>query len=480
MRRVVPTAAAACLLIAPTVLAFYSGGYYSEPRLVAAIVAWVLVLALAIAGPAPLPRSRAGAIAVAGLVTMTAWSALSVAWAPQGGPAIQNVQRLVLYVGALLLAIGALRLPRALRAAEPALAAGATIVIGYGLAGRLLPGLLELAHSRSAGGRLEQPITYWNGEGALAAIGLVLCARLAGDGTRPPAVRALAATAVAPLGAGLYLSFSRGAIAVAALGLVLLVAAVPARSQLRASAVAAVTAVAAAACAAPFPGVASLSGTHRTAEGALALALLAAVATAAVLVTRAARTEPAGDAPLWARHRRLTVALVVATVVAGLVLGGLGERPSAAELQAGASPSRLTTVNSNRYEYWRVGLRAFGREPLAGLGSGGFRVAWLRERSVREAVRDAHSIEVEMAAELGVVGLLALALLVAGVGAAAVEALRRQPAAAAGACAVVLVWLLHASIDWDWQLPAVSLPAIILAGALVVLAEAPALSDSGR
>ena len=64
------------------------------------------------------------------------------------------------------------------------------MVIGYGLAGRLLPGLIELDRSRSAGGRLEQPITYWNAEGALAALGLVLCARLAGDRTRPPAVRA--------------------------------------------------------------------------------------------------------------------------------------------------------------------------------------------------------------------------------------------------------------------------------------------------
>ena len=59
MRRAVPAAAAACLLIAPTALAFWSGGYYSEPRLVAAVVVWAFVLALAAIGPAPLPRSRA-------------------------------------------------------------------------------------------------------------------------------------------------------------------------------------------------------------------------------------------------------------------------------------------------------------------------------------------------------------------------------------------------------------------------------------
>ena len=100
---------------------------------------------------------------------------------------MQNVQRLVLYVGALLLAVGTLRDSGLRRAAEPALAAGAAIVIGYGLSGRLLPDLIDLDSSRSAGGRLEQPLTYWNAEGALAAIGLVLCARLAGDRSRPRA-----------------------------------------------------------------------------------------------------------------------------------------------------------------------------------------------------------------------------------------------------------------------------------------------------
>jgi hypothetical protein len=67
MRRAVPAAAAACLLIAPAALAFWSGGYYSEPRLIAAIVVWALVLALAATGPAPLPRSLPGALAAGGM-----------------------------------------------------------------------------------------------------------------------------------------------------------------------------------------------------------------------------------------------------------------------------------------------------------------------------------------------------------------------------------------------------------------------------
>ena len=474
MRRAVRVAAAASLLAGPTILSFYSGGFFNEPRLVAGIVAWVLVLALALVGPAPLPRSRPGWLALGGLVLVTAWSAVSISWAPVRGPAVGNVERLVLYTGALMLAIGVLRHVRFIRAVEPALAAGATIVIGYGLAGRLLPGIVHLAHSARAGGRLEQPITYWNAEGALAAVGFVLCARLAGDGSRPLWMRSLGAAATAPLGAGVYLSYSRGAIAVGVLGLVILVAAAPWRSQLDASGIALASGLAAALCAAAFAGVASLSGDlgARERDGAVMLVILAAIMTCAALVTvRRARAPSVPDARLPNPRRLVVVAAVaVGLGVVGLVVGGLREKNGSAVL-GGARAARLTSVSSDRYEYWRLGLRAFERHPVEGLGSGGFRVFWLRERSITESVQEVHSLELEMAVELGIVGLLAFGVMLGGMVGAARRALRAHPALAAGPCAAALVWLLHASIDWDWQLPAVSLPFIVLAGALIALSE---------
>jgi hypothetical protein len=476
MRRVVPAVAAVVLLAGPTALAFFSGGYFPQPRLIAGIVAWALVLALAAFGPSPMPRDRGGRIALAGLVLMTVWSAVSISWAPLRGPAVADVQRLLLYIGVLLVALGTLQLPRAARAVEPALAAGSAIVIGYGLAGRLLPGIVELERSRGAGGRLEQPLTYWNAEGALAAVGLVLCARLAGDRSRPGWMRAAAAAALAPLGAGVYLSYSRGAIAAAVLGLLALVAWAPFKAQLRAAAIALAIGVLAALGSAALPGVASLEGTHQTRDGLIGLALLVVLAaTGAVLAPRGQ------DAALtWANRLKPAVAIALTAVVAGLVIAALGEKPTALQLSAGANASRLTTASSYRYEYWRIGLKAFADHPLQGLGAGGFRVQWLKERDISENVRDTHSIEIEMATELGVVGLLSLVLLIAGVVLAGREALRRDAAAAAGACAAALTWLLHASIDWDWEMPAVSLPAIVLAGALISAAGAPTADRAAR
>ena len=248
---------------------------------------------------------------------------------------------------------------------EPALAAGATIVIGYGLAGRLLPGLIDLAHSRSAGGRLEQPITYWNAEGALAAVGLVLCARMAGDRTRPPAVRTLAAAATAPLGAGMYLSFSRGAIAAGVLGLVVLVALAPdaraaARRRDRAR--------------------------HRRARRRVAARRSRRRVAVRRPRTRARRRDRARAAraargapprsPRCAAGRARRPAARRAVAAPGGRCGARGRRRRPRRGRAARGPSRGRARrrrqrqspdprSSNRYEYWRVGLRAFGDHPLA-------------------------------------------------------------------------------------------------------------------
>lgn len=471
-RRVLLALAGVCLLAGPTVLAFFSGGYFPRPRLVAGIVVWLLVLGLALVGPAPLPRALPGRLAVAGLAALAGWSALSIMWAPQAGPATQNVQRLVLYVGALLLAVGVLRVARAQRVVEPALAAGAAVVLGYGLSGRLLPDVVHLDRSESAGGRLEQPLTYWNAEGALAAMGLVLCARLAGDVNRPRPIRLTAAAAMPVLGAGLYLTYSRGALAVAALGLLVLVAAVPSRLQLRAAALGVAATAAVAAISELLPGVSELAGSERTRDGAVFLAALLVSGAATALGMARTGHEP-GRIPRW--HGRVGQLAWVATgaVVAGLLIGGLAERPSGRELSATAGAQRLTTVSSNRYEYWRVAMGAFRDEPLTGVGSGGFRVVWLQERPIAETVRDAHSIEVEIAAELGIVGLLAVALMAGGTAVAARRALTSRRSLAAGPVAALVAWSLHASIDWDWQMPAVTLPAIVLAGLLISVADEP-------
>jgi hypothetical protein len=478
-RTMVPVTAV--LLTGPTVLAFFAGGYFDGPRAGAAAAAWLVVFVLAIAGPMPFPASRAGRVALAGLAGLAVWSAVSLAWAPLVGPAVDSVQRLLLYTGALLAAVALLRQPLAARAAEPVLALGALVVIGYGLSGRLLPGVIDLLSDRSYGaaGRLEQPITYWNAEGLLAAMGLLLCVRIAGDNTRAVSMRVAAAAGCAPLGMGVFLSYSRGALAVTGLGLIVLLATAPTWQQLRGIGIGLGFGALAAACASAFPGVAKLSGTlaEQERDGAIMILVLAAAMTgAALLAARCINSEGRESVRVGvlphARKLPAMAAAAAALCVIGLVAGGLAENADRGETAA-TSPTRLASVKSVRYEYWHVGINAFWDDPLKGTGAGGFRVVWRLERRVPHAVSEVHSLPLEMAVELGVVGLLLFALFVGGVISGAARALRTRAALAPGACAVCTAWLLHATIDWDWQLPAVTLPAVVLAGGLLAAAEAP-------
>ena len=265
-------------------------------------------------------------------------------------------------------------------------------------------------------------------------------------------------------------SYSRGAIAAAVAGLVVLLAAAPTWTQLRATVTALAAGVGASLVAAMLPGVASLEGSavDRQLDGAVMLVVLAGIMLVTALVSASITgLEARGRVRLGTlRHaRRLAVAAVAvgALCACGLVAGGLRERGDASP-KASANPARLASVTSRRYEYWRVGATAFERDPVRGVGAAGFRVVWLMDRQVTGGALEAHSLVVEAAAELGIPGLLLLFMFLGGIAMAARRALRQDAELAAGGCAACSVWLLHATIDWDWQLPAVTLPALVLAG----------------
>ena len=283
MRRAVLLVAAACASWSPLPVHGLVHRRILPPaaELIAGLVIWSLVLALAVVGPAPLPRTLAGALVLGGLAALAVWSAVSILWAPLAGPAQESAQRLtVLQVGALLLGIGALRSPRAMRAVEPTLAggggggdrlrtlrppaAGHRGAVAVGAVGRP-PGAAD--HLLERGGSAGR-----DGSGAVRPSSRA-------TSTRPRGLR-VAAAAVAPiLGAGTYLTYSRGAIAVAV--------ARPRRPRrpdadarapaCRRAGVGWRASAAAAGCSL-LPAVASLEGAHATRDGAVALAMLALLA----------------------------------------------------------------------------------------------------------------------------------------------------------------------------------------------------------
>ena len=470
MRAGVLTAARLVLLGGATVLAFFAGGYFPEPQAWAGLVAWALVAIAVIAAPTSLPRTRSSWLALGALGLLGGWTLLSMTWAPIVGSAYHAGQLVVLYAGVLLASAMLLRGRSAQRAVEPALAAGTLIVIGYGISERLLPGLLHFARSVSAQGRLEQPLTYWNAMGELAALGFVLSARVAGDADRPRWLRSAGAAAAAPIGLGLYLSFSRGALFACAAGLVTLVVLAPRREQLEAIVVALGAGAVSSLAAAPSKGVTSLVGALATRErqGATTFVLLAVItAVAAALQWYLARRRRT----LALRLPRHTGWIALGVICAGLALAIVvgSKETSRRPLSAGAS--RYVTLQSNRYAYWRVAVKAFGQQPLHGVGAGGWAVWWLRYRPFDDFAQDAHSLPLQTLAELGLVGIVLLAASFGGVAVAARDAYRAAPALAAGPISGVVAYAAHAPLDWDWQMPAVTIVALVLAGALLSLGE---------
>ena len=140
------------------------------------------------------------------------------------------------------------------------------------------------------------------------------------------------------------------------------------------------------------------------------------------------------------RHRALAYAAVGAGAAALVALLAL---PAAAP--------------ADRAAYWSSAHHVIAVHPLLGSGAGTFAAVY------HGAVpgHDAHSLYLQALAELGPVGLV---LVVALFGVALVAALRRNLAAPAAGLAV---YVLAAGVDWDWQLPAVTVGALALVAASV-------------
>jgi hypothetical protein len=413
------------------------------------------------------------------LGALVAWTALSILWSESAPRSVLELQRDLVYLtgAATLLLV-------ARRGGAATLVAGILTAIagvaGYALATRLFPDVFGY----SAGGpyQLLRPLGYWNALGILTVLGFMLALGVVAEA--PRRVRPLAAAAVPVLVSTTYFTFSRGAWVALAAGLVALVLLHPRRARLAAAAVvvgplAAVTILlssrAQALTHAGSPLDAATRDGHRLALGVLGLVVLSALASPIVdVVHRRVR--------LGARARQTLVLAVVVAAVGGataLVVraGGPGElvgrsydsfRGPFAQPGDSLSSRLLSTSGNSRADYWSVAWQTGADYPLLGSGAGTFDIQWYRERPGQQVVRDAHSVYLETLAELGVPGLLLLGIALL-VPIAAVLARRDWASASAGAA--YAAFLVHAGLDWDWEIPSVMLAALACAAATVATAR---------
>jgi O-Antigen ligase len=453
--------------------------------------AFLLVVAgtLVLGGRRPAPLEW---VLLAALAVLAGWVWLSLLWSSDFSQTVLEGERMLLYVTgpAALLLLGRRTSVGGLLAA---LAVAITGTCAYALAWRTLaPGrgaYQVLSTDPQASFRLARPLGYANALAIFAAMGILLALGFALRG-RTLMARALGSAALVILAPTLYFTYGRGAWLALAVGLVALVA----LERDRLAAVASLLAFGIA----PAVGVVLASRAHALTSApasvaaakhdgrllAVALVVLAAVAALKPL----ALDRLTGKIALGASSRRaLAVALAAAGVVlvaAALVHVGGPRAAVRRAYHAFNAPAPLVKSNesqrlfslsgSNRSEYWQVARREIEVHPWLGGGAGSYQRFWLRHRRNALPVLDAHSLYLETLAELGPVGL-GLLLCALAVPLVALRRARAQPLVAAAAAAYV-AFLLHAAIDWDWEMTAVTFAALACGVALLLAArgaEAP-------
>ncbi len=480
-------------------LGYHAGGFFPGPAsLVAVLLALVLGVRLIAGEVAAGPGERAASVIGLLFAAYAAWALVSGAWAHAPERALVEADLALVYLIAFVLFATSVTGPRDLRWLMRGLAAGAFTVCLGGFVARALPRLWPIPGALDTS-RISYPITYWNGLGLLAALGIILCVGLTsddGDAREPTVVGRLARMASALpiplLAVTLLLTFSRGAIGACILGLVAYFLVGRPRSLLTATiAVGPPTAVALVVAYRSTSLSHVLDGSALQASDGRHLALVVVLCSVGAALLRGilggldARLLRLGSGrpavPPGASRRRWGV--LVGLVVVGALAAGL---PQAAVHQwdlfkqgnvggpAGNLRNRLTFIGANgRIDLWRAALDVFDGAPLAGTGAGTYEVDWAAIRPYVSQVLDAHSIYLENLGELGVVGLALLALVLLG-SLAAVARRARGPDRTlyATVFAALVAWAIHAGVDWDWELSAVTLPVFVLAGA--ALWRAPA------
>lgn len=484
-------------------LGFEQGGYFEDARLDAAVVLWTALAALVAVELRRLRLSRAALVALGALAGLTAWTALSTTWSADPVRGERLVDLDLLYVALFAVALIAVGTGRHARTVVLLAFGVCVVIVAAAVWARLHPGAFgsPLPDPGSDGYRMEWPLGYWNALGGLAAIGATLAIGGAADPRSHVAVRAIGAAAATLLLVGAYLTFSRGSIVAFAVGLVVLVALGGHRASLVATAV--VVGVAVGTLVLRLEAVPALTSDPLAGEGQAAagrtftptLALVMALAAGAQALLAVGDRSVAMADLVRRAGRPVALGLTALVVLAGI--GGYVARADAVEGRVanalddtgdwidrqwdefnrpGGTPSsergsaRLDTAQGTRSDLWDVALDAFGDNPLAGEGAGSYQVRFFRSREVDENVQNAHSLQFETLGELGIVGAGFLLAFLGAIVAALVRSRRRRLAlpstqtAAVGAA--VAVWLVHASVDWDWQMPVVTGTALVAAATL--------------
>ena len=409
------------------------------------------------------------------IAAVAAWTAISMTWSSDATRSSLEAERAFVYVGVVwsLVALGR-------RTSAMSIVVGGWLVVlaisTWAVGTSLLPDRFGLYTDVAERGRLFAPLGYWNATGILAAIGVMLGVGLA---ARSPSklVRVTAAAGTPVQLLAVYLTFNRAAWPAMVAAAVVVLIVVPHRVRYALAVVATVVpagATLAVAASSPPSSRLLIALVLTTLTSALAIMCLDEFASWSYVGRRVQRRNLVA----------LAVILGAILITTGAVAGAKGSHWLSHQLTGRqytgpTNPAaRLSSLSLNgRPQLWQQAVDQFASHPINGGGAGSFAPYWLQHRPSRLDVLDAHSLYLQTLAELGILGLVLLATLLALPIVAAIGG-RDHPMVAA-ALAGYVAYLAHAAVDWDWQVPAVTVAALACGVALLATAT-PSRRALGR
>jgi hypothetical protein len=493
-------------------LAFRSGAYGLADWLPHMIGVAALAVVVSLGGPAVF-SDRLQKIILALFAAQAVWTAASILWATSAGNAWEEINRTLFYAVTIALVFAAVRW-----AGSKALTALATLItVSIGIVALVIALSLWTSDnpvSYFEAGRLNYPVTYFNGLAALLMLGFWLALGMAtgargrwtrrGNTGEPAdgAERRLGALprwaqplllALAVILAELaLLPQSRGALWTLLMVVPFFV--ILSNNRFRALIDLAIVGLPVVLFWNTFNGpYAAIS--DNTPLGPALSSVLRAIGYSVLIVVVAWAVTWLAEREMGPLPRRVTVwtgvtliILVFAGMAGGLIYadqqtGGLGEYlgerwgefsgEGMGVEDAASTGSRLTAVGLNgRVSQWRVAALAFADNPLLGIGAQNYEVYYYQHRTTLLEVRQPHSQPVQLLAELGLPGVCLWLLFVVLTLVRAVTLRFRssnwaEQATMAAIITAAISWFIHSSADWLWQLAAVSLPAAMLFGGMI-------------
>ena len=507
MSRYASSAGSAALAAALVAIAFIGGGGNELGR--QTLVELILLVACGVAAAIGVAYGRTGhhgrgSLLLFGL--LAALTAISIFWSIAPDVTWVEANRTFAYFAVFAAGVAAGRLaPTGYAVLLRAVLAAAAALTLYALASRVWPE--QIGGATEIYARISAPFSYWNAVGITAALAVVPTLWLGARRSGHQPANALAYPLMGLLYLALFLSFSRGSLVAAGIGVLAWFAFVPLR--LRSLPVLLAPAVISAPVLVWALGKdeftkdglpASVRATVGPEFGLIVLAMSALLLAIGLAIGFQGRDW----IPSFRLRRRMGVTAVAVALAVPLVLltsvalssrglpGTVSERwheLTSESAKTPGGPQRLIRASSTRGRYWRQAGHVFADQPVTGTGAGTFGIARLHYRKDQLVAQHAHGFIAQTASDLGTLGLLAI-LAFAGawfVSAARTTGLERHPGRREGApkhwdadrvattalALAVIVYGLQSAIDWTWFVPGPTVMAILLAGYVAGRGPAP-------